>query len=150
MKKGGKLLSKNLEETAKIARDFLSSLSPRNTATLVCLSGDLGSGKTAFVKKVGEYFGIKENITSPTFVIEKIYKLKNQRFTHLIHVDAYRLESGEELGHLGFEEILKDPGNIVFLEWPERAGSVLREERHEIKFKFVNESEREIMLGARL
>lgn len=135
-------ISKSLKETQKIVEKFLSKLIGGETATVVALSGDLGAGKTAFVKLSAEYFGVKETITSPTFVIEKIYKLKNQKFSHLVHIDAYRLESGEELLHLGFSEILKDSGNIIFIEWSERVEDILPKNILNIKMKFVDETTR--------
>jgi tRNA threonylcarbamoyl adenosine modification protein YjeE len=67
----------------------------KNGATIILLRGDLGAGKTAFVKEVAKIFEIGEEITSPTFVIEKKYKIKgNSFFKNLIHIDAYRLTSG--------------------------------------------------------
>ncbi len=85
-------LSESLEETKEIARLFLDSIEPINTGTVVALKGDLGSGKTTFTQAVGELLGIKENITSPTFVIEKIYPIAYEGYKNFIHIDAYRLQ----------------------------------------------------------
>ncbi|MEK7650814.1 MAG: tRNA (adenosine(37)-N6)-threonylcarbamoyltransferase complex ATPase subunit type 1 TsaE [Patescibacteria group bacterium] len=137
-------LSKSLEETRELARDFLASLNANNTsATVVGLSGDLGSGKTAFTQALARELGISEPITSPTFVLEKIYKLENQKFGKLIHVDAYRLEGGAELLKLGFAELLQDKSNLIIIEWVERVREILGEFR-EIDFKFIDEQTREI------
>ena len=79
-------LSKNVEETAKIAADFADQLcrrAPSATATVVGLYGELGSGKTTFMKYLAKAFGIEETIQSPTFVIEKIYELENKSFKQL-------------------------------------------------------------------
>ncbi|MES3004995.1 MAG: tRNA (adenosine(37)-N6)-threonylcarbamoyltransferase complex ATPase subunit type 1 TsaE [Patescibacteria group bacterium] len=112
--------AKNLEETRKVAESFVNSLVPKeSTATVVGLYGNLGAGKTAFTKYVASVLGIYETITSPTFVIEKIYELEKQKFTHLIHIDAYRLKDSGELLHLGWNEILKDKNNLILIEWPE-------------------------------
>ena len=70
-------VSRNLKETREIAENFLKLLSPSEEATVVALQGDLGAGKTAFARAVGEILGIKEGIRSPTFVIEKIYATRN-------------------------------------------------------------------------
>lgn len=95
-------------------------------ATLVTLSGELGAGKTAFTKKIAQVFGITETVNSPTFVLEKIYQLPRElggstsKFARLVHIDAYRLERGEELSALGFDELMQDEGNLIMLEWPEK------------------------------
>jgi tRNA threonylcarbamoyladenosine biosynthesis protein TsaE len=108
------------------------------------MHGDLGSGKTTFVKMVAKEFGIENTVTSPTFVIEKIYKLENQDFDNLIHIDAYRLKSGEELKTLGWEEVSKNPKNIIFIEWPDNVKDVLPDDKQEMYFKFIDENTREI------
>jgi len=116
----------------------------KDGATVVGLYGDLGSGKTAFTQAAAKCLGVKEAVTSPTFVIEKIYKLDHKNFEHLIHIDAYRLGSGDELLHLGWEEIAKNPKNIIFIEWPERVSEILPEDIKKIYFTFVDASSRKI------
>ena len=124
---------------------FAKFLSPSEEhATLVGLSGELGSGKTTFVKGVARAFGVTQTVTSPTFVIEKIYKLERQPFEYLVHTDAYRLESGEELSALGFNDLLSDPGNIILIEWPEHVRSVLPPDIKVLHFVFINDSTRAI------
>ena len=82
-----KYTAKNLEETQKIAADFVKNLSAgTNGATVVGLYGELGSGKTSFAQGLAGALGISEKVVSPTFVIEKIYELANQKFSHLIHI----------------------------------------------------------------
>ncbi len=123
-----KYISNSLEETQKIADDFIKNISPKSdTAFVVGLSGNLGAGKTAFTKCIAKSLGVEETVTSPTFVIEKIYELENQKFSHLIHIDAYRLESGEELLNLGWQRIISDPKNMILIEWPEKVSSVMPE-----------------------
>ncbi len=123
-----KYISHSLEETEKIAKEFVSKLSPKNNmAVVVGLSGELGAGKTAFTKCVANVFGVDDTVTSPTFVIEKIYELKNQKFTHLIHIDAYRLDKSDELLNLGWQKVVSDPNNIILIEWPERVADVMPE-----------------------
>jgi len=147
-----KVISKNLEETADFAVSFVKNLKPaKNGATVFGLSGDLGSGKTTFTKEVASLLGIKkEEVTSPTFVIEKIYKLKANSykldFSHLIHIDAYRLEKAEELLHLGWKEITADPKNLIFIEWGEKVKEILPLQTRTILFEFVDENTRTIQL----
>jgi tRNA threonylcarbamoyladenosine biosynthesis protein TsaE len=142
------IISKNPGETARFAKEYVENLLKSvdncgKLATVVALEGDLGSGKTTFVKAVAQVFGIQKTVTSPTFVVEKVYKigLKN-RFTHLIHIDAYRLEGGKELLTLGWKEILDNPENIIFIEWPERVADVLPERTKTIELRPVDETTR--------
>lgn len=140
-------LSKSLSETADCAELFLDTLKSQHTATVVALSGDLGAGKTAFVKELGSILGIKNaDITSPTFVIEKIYKINHLQFTHLIHIDAYRLEKEDELVKLGWQDIVKDPKNLILIEWPEMVKGLIPTDARTISFTFVDESTREITI----
>jgi len=141
-----RIVSKSLSETEIIARDFLKkiSLGIYNNALVVGLYGDLGSGKTTFTQAVAKIFDIKEDVTSPTFVIEKIYDINHGNFKKLVHIDAYRLDFAKELLALDWDRTLADPRNIIFIEWPERVLEVLPENHAKIFFKFLSENEREI------
>lgn len=146
-----KIISKSVSDTEKIAEDFVKKISSEqnNKALVVGLYGDLGSGKTTFTQQIAKIFNIKEDITSPTYVIMKSYKInQNSTFniTHsnLIHIDAYRLNSPKELLVLGWEKTISDPKNIIFIEWPEIVKEILPENHLKINFKFVSENEREI------
>lgn len=116
-----------LEEFEAEAARFAGSLKPQeHGATLITLSGELGAGKTAFTKVVARSLGVESVVTSPTFVLEKIYQLPStQAFGRLVHIDAYRLESGKDLKAIGFDEIMQDAGNLVLLEWPEMVAEAL-------------------------
>lgn len=100
-------------------------------ATLITLSGELGAGKTAFTKTVARTLGVAEVVTSPTFVLEKIYTFPSElgsrtsKFTRLVHIDAYRLESGSDLIPLAFDELMRDADVLIMLEWPERVADAL-------------------------
>lgn len=150
-------LSQNEEETLKIAFDFgqkitgLETRSP-SKAAVVGLYGELGAGKTTFMKGLAKYFGITETIQSPTFVIEKIYELEGTRnwklgtrFKHLIHIDAYRIEKGEEMISLGWNEIVADSKNLICIEWPERIADIIPE-HIKINFEHISENERKITI----
>lgn len=139
-----KILSRSLEETRDAARIVLDQLTPADQATVVALQGDLGSGKTAFTQLVGEILGIKEDMASPTFVIEKIYAINWRGFKNLIHIDAYRIEKESELLHLGWEEIVCEPENLIFIEWAENVPGLIPTAARVIKFKFIDEKTREI------
>lgn len=116
-------VSKSVEETKKIAADFVEQLNrraPSAKATVVGLYGELGSGKTTFMKYLAEGLGIEETIQSPTFVILKNYNLKSKIYKFLIHIDAYRIEKEAEMLNLGWEDMINDPKNLICIEWPER------------------------------
>lgn len=142
-------ISKSVEETKKIAFDFANSICREDAhlgkAVVVGLYGELGSGKTTFMKYLAESLGVKETIQSPTFVIMKKYEIvvssqqsasreekgtKNLTtnyclLTTLVHIDAYRLEKEAEMINLGWENIINDPKNIICVEWPERIAGII-------------------------
>ncbi len=139
------VISKSLADTAALAAQFVESLNPGPHAKVVALSGDLGSGKTAFTKEVGAILGVpRDDITSPTFVIMKIFELKDQKFKHLIHIDAYLLENPEELVKLGWKEITESGENLIVIEWPEMVKGLIPEGSTTISFEHINESTRKI------
>lgn len=141
-------ISQSEKETKKLAKVLAKEIAKTKIAkkaTVIGLEGELGAGKTVFVKGFAEGLGIKGKITSPTFVILKRFKIYDSRlrsssanasasersfggqvrFKNLIHVDAYRLNSAKELAALGIKEIFSDPGNVVLIEWAERVQKIL-------------------------
>ena len=141
-----KFISNSLAETKKCATEFLDDISKtsRGTATVIGLYGNLGSGKTTFVQCVAEILGVRERVTSPTFVILKRYTLHANRYTRLFHVDAYRLKSGEELAKLGWQELSAGQNSLIFIEWPEHVKEILPADHMEVHFEFINETTRAI------
>ncbi len=140
------VLSTSLAETKAVAQGFLGKIREKgnkNGATIVGLRGDLGSGKTTFTQAAAEILGVKERVTSPTFVIMKKYKIFGPWET-LIHIDAYRLEKAEELEKLNWPELAENPGNLILVEWPERVAGVLPHDLISINFKFIDEATRQI------
>jgi tRNA threonylcarbamoyladenosine biosynthesis protein TsaE len=101
------------------------SIHPGKHATILGLQGDLGTGKTTFVQLLARILGVSEIIVSPTFLIMKRYKTTHPIFCTLVHVDAYRLSGPHELEKLGFSKFLKNPTNIITVEWPERVRKLL-------------------------
>ncbi|MCR4334374.1 MAG: tRNA (adenosine(37)-N6)-threonylcarbamoyltransferase complex ATPase subunit type 1 TsaE [Patescibacteria group bacterium] len=129
---------KGMDDFALSCAKKFSKITKKNSATIVGLYGDLGSGKTTFVKSLAKAYGITEHITSPTFVIMKFYP-------PLIHIDAYRLKSGEELITLGWEKIVSDPKNFICIEWPENVADIMPKDHIVMKFAFVDENTREVI-----
>lgn len=139
--------SHSLEDTRKIAAlfvDYLSS-SPSN---VFGFSGDLGSGKTTFTQCVAELLGVSGYVTSPTFVIEKIYPIDFAGFKKLVHIDAYRIENAAELDVLGWEYAVSDKSNLILVEWPERVLESMPPEAPILRFSFVSEHVRTIEFPA--
>ena len=136
----------NEEETKALASEILNSIKKSSDhATTIFLNGDLGAGKTTFAKGLAGALGVTEEITSPTFVIQKIYKLKTGApFKKLIHMDCYRLKTKEELFVLDIEEVLNNPDNLVLIEWPDKVREILAKPSEEIDFTFIDENTRKI------
>lgn len=134
----------SLEEMGKTAQSFVNGLAPApEGAVVIGLYGDLGAGKTVFVKGVARALSVSEVVASPTFAIEKIYKIpEGKMFRYLIHIDAYRLEGGSELIALGWKDIVKDPQNIIIIEWAERVEELLPGSTKKIHFSHLDETTR--------
>lgn len=141
----------SLDAMEAFTTEILENLAPRQGghATVLALSGDLGAGKTVFVKALAKQMGITEHVTSPTFVIMKAYSLRptvdsKNGFTKLVHIDAYRMSSGSELTMLGWNELLADPKNLIAIEWPEQVAEVMPEGAIKISFEHVDENTRKV------
>ena len=131
----------NADDMSRFAANFIAQLSPdQRGATVLGLSGELGAGKTTFAQATARALGVEETVNSPTFVIEKIYSLQNQRWQRLIHIDAYRLKSADELRALGWDDIVADKNNLIVIEWPENVPSLIPETARRISIK-INEDE---------
>ena len=128
-----KITSHNIEDTLEIAQNLESEKFP---GMVICLNGELGSGKTVFVKGFASSLGIKETITSPTFTIVKEY-LDGE--APLYHMDVYRLDKANN--EIGFSDYFNGDG-ISIIEWADMIEDKLPEERLDINFVVVNEDTR--------
>jgi len=167
------IISKSSEQTQKIAeilgRTILESeilgSSPRmpkascvakkNSALVLALEGDLGGVKTTFIQGLAKGLGVRETLTSPTFVIMKSYYIPHPSFPLLekerglvafYHLDCYRLKDENDLEALGIKEILADSKNIVAIEWAERVRKILFEDAVKIKFEVIDENTRDVKI----
>jgi tRNA threonylcarbamoyladenosine biosynthesis protein TsaE len=149
MKADMKITVANPQDTKEFAAHFVSEISRMGVgrrATVVKLSGELGSGKTTFTKGVAKALGLKHTVTSPTFVLEKVYRIpKGKTFAKLVHIDAYRLERGKELKTLHFEKLLADPHALILIEWPEHVEDALPRAAQAISFKVIDDMTRNIV-----
>jgi len=111
-----------------LARKLLRMRRTAKKALVVRLKGNLGSGKTTFVRGFLKTCGVRGPIASPTFVLVRRYRIPKKNpggITHILHIDAYRIAKPAELSMLGFKEWLNDPGALIMIEWPERVRSIL-------------------------
>lgn len=111
---------------------------------VLALFGDLGAGKTTFVKGVARSLGVEKNIKSPTFNIMKIYSVNNNKIKYLVHIDAYRLATLADSESIGLEEIISNKENVVLIEWPENVWPVIETQARSIKFLFIDDDTRQI------
>jgi tRNA threonylcarbamoyladenosine biosynthesis protein TsaE len=137
----------------KLSEDFFKKASVKQ-AFIIALKGELGGGKTTFLQGFAKWLGIKEKITSPTFVIAKRFSLysskKNKgKFKNFYHFDCYRIGNPREILNLDFMKIILDSQNIVAIEWPERIKKILPKNVILIKFKFINDKTREIVIKSK-
>ena len=128
-----KFTSKSVDDTLMIAQNIESEKFPN---MVICLEGDLGSGKTVFTKGFAAALGIEDIITSPTFNIVKEY-LSGE--LPLYHMDVYRLEETDE--DIGFNDYF-NKGGVTIIEWADIIKDQLPKERLLIKFKIIDEDTR--------
>ncbi len=131
-----KVTTRSEEETIELAQNFESEKFPN---MVICLRGDLGSGKTVFTKGIANALGIDETITSPTFNIIKEYEGE----LPLYHMDVYRLNG--KVDDLGLDEYYKK-GGVVVIEWADMIEDYLPDERLDIKFKVIDEDVRVLVI----
>jgi tRNA threonylcarbamoyladenosine biosynthesis protein TsaE len=137
-----------LAEFLQAAGTFGKSLKRKaRGATLITLTGELGAGKTAFVKAVARSLGVVEDVMSPTFVLLKSYPTDGTVFERLIHIDAYRLKSGEELTPLHFDEYMRKAENLIMLEWPEQVADALPTPDVQIAIHTLPDGSRKVTYG---
>lgn len=136
----GTIISHSVEETIEAGASFATRLAG---GEVIALNGDLGAGKTHFVKGLAAGLRYAGEVTSPTFNLVHEY-----RGTHLTcyHFDFYRLKSSAELAGIGFDEYLEDPAGILVIEWASRFPDVLPQSVLTVQIDSKDENTREIYL----
>lgn len=132
------------KETREVAEAFARRL---KGGEVLALNGDLGAGKTAFVKGLAKGLGIRKAITSPTFVLMKVYPVKSGTIRHFVHVDAYRLKGGASLRAIGLADYLGDPTAVVVIEWAERVRDILTKDALMLSFEHRQGDERQLNIA---
>jgi len=139
MKNSFKVISKNIQDTEKIALKLATFF--KNNGGLVCMYGDIGAGKTALTSLCAKFLGVKEHVTSPSFVILNEY---HSGEIDIYHFDLYRLENE------GLKSILDElrtyselKNALTFVEWAEFSDDELNVDRMEINIRYLDDTERE-------
>lgn len=109
---------------------------------ILCLHGDLGTGKTTLTKGIAQGLKIKEEITSPTFTLMQLYEIKNSntKIKNFIHIDTYRLKEEQELIDIGTLDYLGESDTICVIEWPEKIKKLLQNKK--VINIFINHDEK--------
>ncbi len=134
------IISNNLKQTQRFASDFAKAL---KKGDILCLYGNLGSGKTSFVQGLAKGLGITQRIISPTFIIARRYEIGD---LNLYHIDLYRIQTIYDLQGIGIDEILKDDENITAIEWAEKLFDLMPSKRIDLQFEYINETTRKIVI----
>lgn len=139
-------VTQSAEETVALGRVLAEALRPGDSVGLI---GELGAGKTQFVRGIAKGLGIEGSVTSPSYTIINAYGVGGAPdATPLYHVDLYRIGQAEELDELGLEEYIYSPG-ITVIEWAEKAPEYIEDMRFVVRFSHVGETERSIEIEER-
>ena len=130
--------SKSEKDTIALGKKVANSL---GDFRIICLFGEMGSGKTTFAKAFVKSLGVKNRIISPTYIFVRTYHTDSKK---IYHIDAYRLSGDDSLFEI--KEILEDENAIIVIEWAEKITTVLPKKRLEISLKTLNENDREISI----
>ena len=150
------------QQTFALAKKFASQL---KGGEVIGLIGNLGAGKTIFTKGLAAGLGIKKYITSPTFVLMKVYPVKSRparilpkaklfngvnpvkslSIKHLVHIDAYRLKSAQDLTAIGAPEYFSRPDTVTVIEWADKIKKILPRKARLVKINLAKNSFRKII-----
>lgn len=133
------MLTHSTEETIKIGQKLANKV---KNGGLICLFGDLGSGKTTLTKGIAKFLGIQEfSIKSPTYTYIREYQIRKN---HVYHIDLYRLEIIDELLWHEISELIENKKNILIIEWADKLTDKLPNHSIKIFLKYIDENTREI------
>jgi tRNA threonylcarbamoyladenosine biosynthesis protein TsaE len=138
------IITKSPEETKELGKILSDAVVKKQaegdvrSPIIICLYGELGTGKTTFVQGFLQGLGIETRILSPTFIIVRRYECPALERS-ISHIDCYRLTKNTEIAGLGFHDDFSDGSNLVLVEWADRLGNVLPAERMDISFEVQDE-----------
>jgi len=146
------ITTKNSRETIAVAKAFAKELMETKSgkhAAVIGLVGELGAGKTLFVKSFMRAIGVRQKLVSPTFILMRNFRVKNNSYTNAYHIDAYRVDANG-LRSLGIKDIIKNPNHIVLIEWADRVRGILPSGTIMMNFKYGDkQNERHITFNRR-
>ncbi len=137
-------LSKSPKQTQKIASDLARKIIKTKKGAVIALEGELGAGKTVFVKGFAKVLGIKAKIKSPTFVLMKKYSVPGG--TNLYHLDCYRVEDHKDLKVPELNEIIDKSHHIILIEWAERIKKMLPEKHITVHIDHIDKMKRKLTI----
>jgi len=144
----GTYITRTSEETYALAQKLAIHLTG---GEMICLSGDLGSGKTTLVKGLARALGISDaKVTSPTFVVMKVYDTppaKSKKIKHLVHIDAYRLTGAADLSAIGIDDYIGRKDTIIMIEWAERVRDLWQSDAIVINCAVTGSEGRKFVIG---
>ena len=137
-----KKITKSEKETFNFAKKFAKEL---KGGEVIALIGNLGAGKTVFTKGLAAGLGVKQIVNSPTFVLMKIYEIRDTKYEirNLVHVDAYRVNDAQELIDIGLQDYMSQKDIIVIIEWADRVKKILP--KNAIQIKISGQDEKRII-----
>jgi len=140
-------LTQSAKQTFNLGKKMASQL---KGGEVLALTGELGAGKTVFIKGVAAGLGIKKSVTSPTFVLMKVYPLQAKSYQlktrRLVHIDCYRIKNPQELIDIGAGEYFGQKETIAVIEWAEKIKKILPSQKIEIKIRLRRQNQREITI----
>lgn len=134
--------------TRKLGMVLAEEITKERGPFVIALKGDLGSGKTTFLKGFARGLSLRHTLTSPTFLIARGYDTpkKTRPFRRFYHIDAYRITRASELAHIGWDTMIKNPSHIVAVEWAERIPKKMLPSSLEITFSHAHPKKRIITI----
>ena len=142
------ILAKNTKKNKKIAKIILNKLKKKNT-NLLLLQGNLGAGKTTITRSIAKELKTQDNVQSPTFIIQRIYKCKKNpyNFKKIYHIDLYRLTNYNQVIDIGIFENLNNKQNLFIVEWPNIIEKKLNQSKYiKVKIDILNDNKRKFTL----
>ena len=128
------------EETIELAKKAAEEC---HVPTVICLYGELGSGKTTFVQGFAKALGITSRLLSPTFIIVRRYQIPKKQKV-LYHLDLYRMNSTKEVEGIGITEIFSDSHAYVLIEWADKLGSLMPKDRIDVRFTVLEDGKHQL------
>lgn len=138
-----KIITRSEKQTFTLGQKLAQQL---KGGDVLALTGELGAGKTVLIKGIATGLGIKKIITSPTFVLMKVYPVKG-KIKQLVHIDCYRIKNPQEIIDIGATEYFHQPDTVVVIEWADKIKKILQTgQKKKIMLKLIDKNIREITI----